>query len=128
MANEQNLRPPYSPSEAREYGRKGGIESGKSKRRKRMIKETIEIVLDQPIKKPEMLETMSVLGLNDSPKYRDYLIASIVTRTAEIGTVSDLVRLADLLGETSDTDEALLDEAKAMLAMVPSCIDRKEGE
>lgn len=42
MANEQNLRVPTS-EEAREIGRKGGIASGEARRRKRTLREIMEI-------------------------------------------------------------------------------------
>ncbi len=123
MANNENLRPPYTPSEAREFGHKGGLESGKSKRRKRFIKDTIEIILDQPIKDEKMLETMNVLGVTDVPKYKDYMVAMIITRTAESGNVMDLVRLAGLLGESPDFNADMLDEVREILNAVPSVID-----
>lgn len=49
MANEQNLKTP-SPSEARSRGRKGGIASGKARREKKLFKETLETLLDMPMK------------------------------------------------------------------------------
>lgn len=42
MANEQNLRVPSS-EEAREIGRKGGIASGEARRRKRTLREIMEV-------------------------------------------------------------------------------------
>lgn len=47
MANNENLRTP-TPSEARELGRKGGKASGKARRRKKELKELLELALSQP--------------------------------------------------------------------------------
>ena len=44
MANEQNLRVPTS-NEAREIGKKGGIASGESRRRKKLLRECIDELL-----------------------------------------------------------------------------------
>lgn len=44
--NTDNLRPPYSPSEARENGRKGGLKSGESKRKKKEFREILEAAFD----------------------------------------------------------------------------------
>lgn len=44
MANEQNLRVSTS-SEARENGKKGGIASGESRRRKKLLRECIDELL-----------------------------------------------------------------------------------
>lgn len=44
--NEQNLKTP-TPSEARRNGRKGGIASGKARRKKSDIKKTIQMIMDE---------------------------------------------------------------------------------
>lgn len=45
MANENNLNPVRSENEAREKGKKGGIASGEARRRKKTIRETLEMML-----------------------------------------------------------------------------------
>ena len=45
MANNDNLQPVQSESEAREKGRKGGVASGKSRRRKRQFRDELEMLL-----------------------------------------------------------------------------------
>lgn len=45
MANEQNLKPVQSESEAREKGRKGGIASGESRRKRKTLKEELLAIL-----------------------------------------------------------------------------------
>lgn len=52
--NNQNLKPqPFEKGSerAREAGRKGGINSGKAKRKRREMRETLEILLNMPIDK-----------------------------------------------------------------------------
>lgn len=49
MANEQNLKPARTKSEARENGKKGGKKSGESRRRKKLIKECLEVLLEREI-------------------------------------------------------------------------------
>lgn len=59
--NTENLRAPYSPSEAREMGRKGGIRSGETKREKKRMSELLEAALQsvlrdkdgKPVKSPD---------------------------------------------------------------------------
>lgn len=46
MANEQNLRPVQSEKEARELGRKGGINSGIARRKKADFIKTAKAILD----------------------------------------------------------------------------------
>lgn len=50
MANEQNLNPVRTKSEASNRGRNGGIASGKARREKKMMKETLEILLSMQMK------------------------------------------------------------------------------
>lgn len=52
MANEQNLIPnsKRTPSEVRENARKGGIKSGETRRRKKEMRERLEILLSMPLK------------------------------------------------------------------------------
>jgi hypothetical protein len=48
--NEKNLKPVKSTSEARERGRKGGINSGESRRRKKFLRECLEELLERTTK------------------------------------------------------------------------------
>ena len=48
MANEENLRAP-STEEARARGAKGGVASGKARREKKAMKETLETLLSMPL-------------------------------------------------------------------------------
>lgn len=47
MANEDNLIPVRSESEAREKGRKGGFASGEARRRKKDLRECLKALLDE---------------------------------------------------------------------------------
>ena len=49
MANEENLKPVKTKSEARTRGRNGGIASGKARREKKMFRETLETLLSMPL-------------------------------------------------------------------------------
>ena len=56
MANKQNLKIPTS-KEARENGRKGGIASGEARRKKKLLKECIDYLLEEDVE--ENGKTMS---------------------------------------------------------------------
>lgn len=60
MANESNLQPVRSEDEARKKGAKGGIASGKARREKKAMKDTLETLLSMPLKsgKAADLETI----------------------------------------------------------------------
>ncbi len=54
-----------TPEERREAGRKGGIKSGESKRRKKAMRETLEVLLDMPMKKGRMADVEDIRSFAD---------------------------------------------------------------
>ena len=63
MANEQNLKVPTS-EQAREYGRLGGIASGKARQEKATMKKALEMLLDEQNKKSgKTYRELATLGL-----------------------------------------------------------------
>lgn len=50
MANEKNLKPVKSKSEARKRGKNGGIKSGEVRQRKKLLKELLQEALDKETK------------------------------------------------------------------------------
>lgn len=42
----ENLKPPRSTEEARERGRKGGVKSGEARREKKLLKDTLLLLLE----------------------------------------------------------------------------------
>ncbi len=102
MANEQNLRPPFTPSQAREYGKKGNIASQASKRRKKTIAETLDKLLNEKITDPKQLAVIKKSGmpLSKAPTYKDFLVASTIMKSIKRGSVDDLEKLAAMIGET----------------------------
>ncbi len=123
MANPQNLVPPFqSPSEAREKGRKGGIKSGESKRRKKSMQELAQAMLSCRVtddalkdkfaslgfdtKKMTMAEAMIAGQVMEAMKNPNSfkLLLELVEPRDEIkpDTVEDLSPLADLLRGDDD--------------------------
>lgn len=65
MANEQNLRKgsDLTADLARELGRKGGLASAESKRRRRLMRESLADLLRSPCPNAELREQLDALGL-----------------------------------------------------------------
>ena len=107
MANEQNLIPNHerSPSEARENGKKGGIESGKSRRRKKALRLALKGVMDMPLRElaPELRDGIMIAAKVTDEKLTvaDVLIGSIV-RTACNGNSQMAKLLLDTIGESME--------------------------
>lgn len=72
MANEQNLRPPFTPTEAREYGRKGAAASAESRRKKKAFADIALRVLNSeldPKTKATVEKVTGELGDDESTLY-----------------------------------------------------------
>lgn len=62
MANEQNLKPVSSKKEARERGRKGGLASVESRRKRKTLKEELLLMLSDG----DIQEKISVALINEA--------------------------------------------------------------
>lgn len=60
MTNEANLDPVQSKEEARKRGRAGGIASGKARREKKLMRETLDIILSMPMKNGKNADVESI--------------------------------------------------------------------
>lgn len=74
MANEGNLRVPTS-EEAREYGRRGGIASGKTRKRKANMKKTLEALLVSKVSNPQLSRILQDMGFEDDYESALLLVA-----------------------------------------------------
>ena len=63
MAGIENLKKIQSTEEAREKGRLGGIASGKARREKATMKETLEMLLNSTSKSGQSYQELVTLGL-----------------------------------------------------------------
>lgn len=62
MAGKDNLRTPTS-EEAREYGKKGGIASGKARRKRKALNDTLNELFSMPIKDGRLNDLESIKSL-----------------------------------------------------------------
>ena len=105
MANEENLIPnsERTPSERRENARKGGIASGKARRRKANLKKTLETLLTLEIPNYKLKEQLEALGLD--PTMEQGLVFSVLLKAIERGDIGALHTIAKLTGQ----DKSLAD-------------------
>ena len=143
MANEQNLIPNHerSPSEARENGKKGGIESGKSRRRKKALRLALKGVMDMPLGElaPELRDGIMIAAkvTDEELTVADVLIGSIV-RTACNGNSQMAKLLLDTIGESADVrlrerevklkEKSLDDDRSDGAASITFVFEREETE
>ena len=55
-----DLIPVKDPEEARKRGRNGGVASGKARREKKMMRETLEMLLSMPLNNKKMVDVDSI--------------------------------------------------------------------
>lgn len=105
MANEDNLKPVRTESEAREKGTKGGIASGKSRRRKKAMKERLQEALECSVVNPKVKKMMQSVGMVDGSTNYDAVTASIIAGAIQ-GAPGYARLLMELIGETGEEKRA----------------------
>ena len=122
MANEQNLRVPTS-SEARKNGKKGGIASGKARREKKTVQKILGDFLDLGITKNRTLEALArKAGLSTDGSIKDLVTAVCVLNTLKKGDISELEKIAKLLGEQTEIADTEAQKQAAFLDAVKKAV------
>ena len=110
MANEQNLKPARSKSEARERGQKGGQNSGKARRDKKALKDCLEILME----KKTNIDGVNMTGFE--------ALALSAFEKALAGDVKAMTFVRDTLGQKpvekviiADVDPTVIDEVESMV-------------
>lgn len=99
--NESNLIPnsERSPEEVRENGRKGGIASGKARRKKKLIKEQLELLLSLPLKDENAKRKLEQIGIDaDNLDNQMAMVISIWNKALK-GDVQAFNTIRDSVGE-----------------------------
>ena len=101
MANSlDNLRPNITTTEqAQALGRKGGLASVESKRRKKTMRENAELLLSLPLKDGKLKEQIKALGLPDDDLTNQMAIMASMWKKALAGDVSAFSALQATIGE-----------------------------
>ncbi len=143
MANERNLIPASqrSKSEARENSKKGGIESGKARRRKKALRTALKEAVSLPLKElpPDLRDGIMIAAkvTDEELTVADVLIGSIV-RTACNGNSQMAKLLLDTIGESADVrlrerevklkEKSLDDDRADGAASITFVFEREETE
>lgn len=123
MANEKNLIR-LSPSEAREYGRRGGKASGKSRRRKADFRKTLNMLLTAEIDSEEYKPVLEALGVECT--LESALLMSQIKEAMQ-GNTKAAYFVAQYAGQSSQTD-ADLEEQKIRTDRAKRARDQEVGD
>lgn len=113
MANEQNLIR-LSPSEAREYGRRGGKASGEARRRKADFRKTLNMLLTAEIDSEEWKPVLEALGVECT---LEAALNMAMIKEGLAGNVKAYEAIARYAGQDSCTD-ADLEEQMAKIQLM----------
>lgn len=129
MANEKNLIPfdERSVNEARENGRKGGINSGKSRRRKRSMKEAMNLLLDLPVSE-ENKKQLQLLGIDEKDANNQMMMMVAAFREAVSGNTQAMSFIAGITGSyaMSETDKQKIKIEKERLKIEKAKLEKNE--
>lgn len=127
MANEKNLVPQAerSPSEAREMGRKGGIASGAARRRKKSMKQKMQLLLSLPPADNDQTE-LAAMGIDPEDMDNEMVLVKALFLAAAEGDTRAFDRIQDVLGRSVAREELALkkQEAKRKAAAGTDAEDR----
>lgn len=97
VVNEQNLKPIDSVEKAREMGRKGGIASGKAKRRKKALREIAQAMGNAEVDVKKTADKLKKIGMDNS--YDSAVVLALYQRAMK-GDVRAIEVLAGMLGQS----------------------------
>lgn len=105
MANDGNLKPVRTKSEARERGRNGGKASGVSRRRKADFRKTLNLLLTMKIEDPEWEEVLEAAGLECTVETK--MNAAIIAKAmnGDVKAYEAVARYAGQSGQTEADEE-----------------------
>ena len=103
MANEKNLKPIRTKSEAREKGKKGGKKSGEVRREKKTFKDLAKTILSLSTTDETMVEIARSMGV-ENPDNKQMVVIGL-TLSAIKGNHNAFDRLLELTGEKEQTTD-----------------------
>lgn len=124
MANDENLKPVRTKSEARERGRNGGIKSGQSRRRVAALRDTMNRLLTMKVEVDGLSDVLRADGADST--YED-VISMAMIQQAMMGDVKAYKAIMQVVGQTSKSD-ADLEEQKSKVELNRAKKDNLTGE
>ena len=108
MANEANLVPmtsDQSREEAKRNGRKGGISSGITRRHRKALRDSMNMLLDMDVTDKRKLSKLKKIGIPDEDINNSLLVVLSVFQEATAGNMQAVDKLLKLVGEDTSQKE-----------------------
>ena len=102
MSQEQRLgNDKRTPEERQENARRAGIESGKSRRRKRTMREAAELMLNNPEQEQEYIDLLKAMGCKNQAEMTNLMsIVASMIRKAKSGDVKAANFVKDIVSDS----------------------------
>ena len=122
MPNEQNLRP-CEHKFTQEEAKRGGINSAIARREKKTVQKILGDFLDLGITQNKTLEALArKAGLSTDGSIKDLVTAVCVLNTLKKGDISELEKIAKLLGEQTEIADTGAQKQAAFLDAVKKAV------
>ena len=109
MANEKNLVP-FTSEQSREQavinGRKGGVARGQAKRRRKLLRDSMNALLELPVSSTREYNALIKMGIDIEDIDNSQLIVLALFNKAKSGDVAAIKELRNLIGEDSAEDKS----------------------
>ena len=114
MANEKNLVPnsARTPSERRENASKAGVASGVSRRRKKSLKQKMQLLLSLPAAGNDQAE-LAAMGVEPGDMDNEMVLIKALFLSAAEGDTKAFDRIQDVLGKSVAREELALKKQEA---------------
>lgn len=121
MANEKNLVPfdERTESEQREIASAGGKASGKARRRKKSMKQKMQLLLSLPAADNDQTE-LAAMGIDPEDMDNEMVLVKALFLAAAEGDTKAFDRIQDVLGRTVAREELALKKQEAKKRNTPS--------
>ena len=121
MANEKNLMPfdERTESEQREIASAGGKASGKARRRKKSMKQKMQLLLSLPAADNDQTE-LSAMGVDPDDMDNEMVLVKALFLAAAEGDTKAFDRIQDVLGRSVAREELALKKQEAKKRNTPS--------
>ena len=108
MANEQNLirNEDLTPEQRRENARKAGIASAKAKKKRKAMKEQMEMLLTLPVKSSKTKEVLKKLGIKSTEMNNQMALIVALYQTALKGGKNSVTAFNTIMEMTEEKEKA----------------------
>ena len=121
MANEQNLVPnsARTPSERRENASKAGVASGKARRRKKSMKQKMQLLLSLPAADNDQAE-LTAMGVDPEDMDNEMVLVKALFLAAAEGDTRAFDRIQDVLARSVAREELSIKKQEMKRRNTPS--------